>query len=70
MSPAEAIAAATINSAHALHAAARVGSLESGKLADVLILQTSDYRDLAYQLGTNLVDTTIKRGEIVSTLRG
>jgi imidazolonepropionase len=47
-----------------------VGSLESGKLADVLILQTSDYRDLAYQLGTNLVDTTIKRGEIVSTLRG
>jgi imidazolonepropionase len=65
MSPAEAIAAATINGAHALRAARRVGSLERGKLADVLILNTSDHRDLAYQLGTNLVDTTIKRGEIL-----
>jgi imidazolonepropionase len=65
MSPAEAISAATINSAHALRVADRVGSLETGKQADVLILNTSDHRDLAYQLGTNLVQTTIKRGEIV-----
>lgn len=62
MSPAEAIAAATINSAHALRAAGSVGSLEVGKLADVLILNTGDYRDVAHQLGTNLVHTTIKRG--------
>lgn len=66
MSPAEAITAATINSAHALKAAGRVGSLEVEKLADVLILNTADYRDLAYQLGTNLVHTTIKRGMILS----
>jgi imidazolonepropionase len=46
MSPAQAITAATINAAHALHAAARVGSLEAGKLADVLILNCGDYRDL------------------------
>ena len=68
MSPAEAITAATINAAYSLKVAARVGSLETEKRADVLILNTSDYRDLAYQLGTNLVHTTIKRGEILCTL--
>lgn len=65
MKPGEAIAAATINSAYALGSAARAGSLEIDKLADVLILDTSDHRDLAYQLGTNLVHTTIKRGEVL-----
>jgi len=63
MTPAEAITAATINAAHALNAAARSGSLETGKLADVLILNTGDYRDVGYQLGTNLVDRVFKRGE-------
>jgi imidazolonepropionase len=66
MSPAEAISAATINAAHALRAADRVGSLEIDKAADLLILRTSDYRDMAYQLGTNLVDTVIKRGAVIS----
>jgi imidazolonepropionase len=69
MSPAEAITAATINAAHALNAADRVGSLELNKLADVLILNTADYRDLGYQLGTNLVHTTIKRGKVLCTQR-
>ena len=69
MSPAEAITAATINAAHALRAADQVGSLESDKLADVLILNTADYRDLGYQLGTNLVHTAIKRGKVLCTLR-
>jgi imidazolonepropionase len=63
MSPAEAITGATINAAHVLKAAPLVGSLEVDKRADVLILNTGDYRDLAYQLGTNLVGTTIKRGK-------
>jgi imidazolonepropionase len=66
MSPAEAIVAATINSAHAIRAGDLVGSLEIDKMADVLILSTPDYRDLAHQLGTNLVQTTIKRGEILA----
>jgi imidazolonepropionase len=66
MSPAEAICAATINAAHVLHAAGRVGSIECDKVADLLILRTSDYRDMAYQLGTNLVHTTIKRGVVLS----
>jgi imidazolonepropionase len=66
MSPAQAITAATINAAHALNAAARVGSLEAGKLADVLILTCGDYREVGYQLGTNMVQTTIKRGEVLA----
>ncbi len=69
LSPAEAITAATINAAHALHASVRVGSLELGKLADVLILNTSDYHDVGYQLGTNLVDTVIKRGQVLYAQR-
>jgi imidazolonepropionase len=66
MSPAEALCAATINAAHALRAADRVGSIECDKVADLLILRTGDYRDMAYQLGTNLVHTTIKHGVVIS----
>jgi len=69
LSPAEALTAATVNAAHALNASARVGSLELGKLADVLILNTPDYRDVGYQLGTNLVDVVIKRGQVLYAQR-
>jgi imidazolonepropionase len=65
MTPAEAVTAATINGAHALGCADKVGSLEPGKLGDVLVLNIPDYRELAHQFGTNLVHTTIKRGEII-----
>jgi imidazolonepropionase len=65
MTPAEAISAATINGAHALACADAVGSLEPGKSADVLILNISDYHELAHHFGMNLVHTTIKRGEII-----
>jgi imidazolonepropionase len=65
MSPAEAIAAATINGAHALRLADRIGSLESGKQADLLILNVNDYRELPYYFGTNNVRATIKRGVIL-----
>jgi imidazolonepropionase len=60
MSPAEAIAAATINGAHALGCADRVGSLEPGKQADLLILNVQDYRELPYYFGANNVYKTIK----------
>ena len=46
--PAEALAAATINAAWSLGLGERVGSLESGKQADFLIHEFSDYRELAY----------------------
>src|ERR1019366_3686904 len=51
----EAICAATVNGAHALGCAERVGSLEPGKAADLLVLNASHYRDLEHSLGTNLV---------------
>jgi len=62
MSPAEAIAAATINGAHALGCAHRVGSLEPDKQADLLILNVADYRELPYYFGTNNVKVTLKKG--------
>jgi imidazolonepropionase len=60
MSPAEAITAATINGAHALCCAERVGSLEPGKRADLLVLNVQDYRELPYYFGTNNVYMTIQ----------
>lgn len=66
LTPAEALVACTINAAFALGLGDRLGSLEPGKQADLLVLDTLDYRQLAYQLGGNRVQTVIKRGEIVT----
>lgn len=65
MTPAEAIAAATINGAHALHRAERIGSLETGKSADLVLLNAADYREIPYHFGMNLVAMTIKRGAVL-----
>jgi imidazolonepropionase len=65
LTPAEAIVAATINAAYSLGIADRVGSLQPGKLADVLIANVPDYRHLAYRFGANPIETVIKRGQIV-----
>lgn len=65
LTPEQAISAATINGAHALGCAARIGSLEPGKAADAIILETSDYRELASRFGVNLVQLTIKSGRII-----
>lgn len=67
LTPAQAIAAATINAAAAIASQERIGSLEVGKQADVILLDAPDYRHLGYRFGTNLVSTVIKRGQIVST---
>jgi len=65
MDPAEAIAAATINAAHAIRAAEEVGSLEPGKAADAVILDLADYRELPMAFGTNPVHAVVKRGRVV-----
>jgi imidazolonepropionase len=65
MSPAEAISASTINGAHAVRRADTIGSLEPGKQADVIVLSASDYREITYSFGVNLVDLTIKRGGVI-----
>ena len=49
--PAEALNAVTINAAHALGLADRIGSIEVGKRADLLLLKAADYRSLAYVFG-------------------
>jgi imidazolonepropionase len=64
LTPAEAVAAATINAAAAINRADRIGSIEPGKQADLLILSVDDYRHLGYRFGGNLVKTVIKKGEI------
>lgn len=65
LTPAEAVAAATINAAAAVGLADQVGSLEEGKLADVVILEVPDYRHLGYRFGTNLVSTVLRAGQVV-----
>jgi imidazolonepropionase len=64
LTPAQAIAAATINAAAAIQRSERIGSIEPGKQADLLILTTPDYRHLGYRFGTNLVGSVIKRGKL------
>ncbi len=66
LTPAQAIAASTINAAHAIRRADTVGSLEEGKQADLLILSVPDYRHLGYRYGTNLVRQVVKRGRVYS----
>ncbi len=65
MSPAEAICAATINGAHALRRGHQLGSLDPGKQGDVILLNATDYREIPYYFGVNLVATTIKRGAVI-----
>ena len=64
MSPAEAIAAATINGAHALRLATRKGSIEPGKDADLAVFAVRDYREIAYWFGSNLCRRTVVQGSI------
>jgi imidazolonepropionase len=67
LTPAQAIAAATINAAAAINRADRIGSIGPGKQADLIILDVPDYRHLGYRFGTNLVHSVIKKGHIVQT---
>ena len=65
MTPAEAIAAATINGAAALGREKTIGSLEEGKQADLAAYEVEDYREIPYYFGMNLCRMTMKRGEII-----
>ncbi|HVM71444.1 MAG TPA: imidazolonepropionase [Anaerolineales bacterium] len=70
LTPAQAIAAATINAAQAIRRADRIGSIEPGKQADLLVLSVPDYRQLGYRFGTNLVRQVIKRGQVYQVEAG
>jgi imidazolonepropionase len=65
MTPAEAIAAATINAAFALRRDKRIGSLETGKQADLAVFEVEDYREIPYYFGMQRCWMTVKNGEIV-----
>ena len=65
--PAEAVNAATINAAFGVGLGDLVGSLAPGKQADLLILDCTDYRQVAYQFGGNLVENVVKNGRIIFT---
>jgi imidazolonepropionase len=67
MSPAEAVAAATINGAWALRLAKTKGSIDPGKDADLAIFDVEDYREIAYWFGSNRCALTICNGSIVET---
>jgi len=65
MTPAEAIAAATINGAYALRREAQIGSLEVGKLADIGVFEVADYREIPYYFGVSHCWMTVKRGRVI-----
>jgi imidazolonepropionase len=64
MSPAEAIAAATLNGACALRLADRKGSIEPGKDADLAIFAAEDYREIPYWFGVNRCEAVVINGEL------
>ncbi len=63
--PSEAITASTINAAYSLELGDKIGSIEVGKQADILIMDMPSYKYLPYHLGSNCVEMLIKKGRVV-----
>ena len=70
MSPAEAITASTVNAAYSVNRDDKIGSLEPGKLANFVILDCEDYRELAYWFGVSQTHAVYIKGECVSKSGG
>lgn len=65
---AEALCGVTVNAAHSIDRADRIGRLEAGMQADMVVWDMKDYRELPYHYGVNLVSRVIKRGkQVVAT---
>jgi imidazolonepropionase len=62
LSPAEALAACTVNAAHVLARGDRLGRLAPGYRADVVLLDAPDWRYLAYHLGGDLIAGVVLGG--------
>lgn len=69
LSPAEVLTAATLNAAAAIGRAETIGSLETGKQADLVLWDAPDLDYLCYRLGSNLVSAVVKKGEVVHRAR-
>ncbi len=63
--PSEAIVASTINAAYSLELGDKIGSIEVGKQADILIMDIPSYKYFPYHLGSNCVDKVIKKGKLI-----
>jgi len=61
----EAITALTINGAAAIDRADTIGSIDVGKLGDVIILEYPSYQYIPYHIGVSTVEKVIKNGELV-----
>jgi len=64
LSPAEALAACTVNAAHVLGRADHVGRLAPGFAADVVLLEAPDWRYLAYHVGGEVVGAVVRGGDL------
>ena len=65
MSPNQVLNAVTLNGAAAIDKADKIGTIETGKQADIIIWDTNDFNYIFYRLGSNLVDKVIKKGRIL-----
>lgn len=65
LSPEEAVTALTINGAAAVGRADKIGSIDIGKQGDLIILEFPSYKFLPYNIGMNIVETVVKKGQIV-----
>jgi imidazolonepropionase len=65
MSINEIINAVTVNAAASLGISNTVGSIEPGKLADLLIFDIPSYEHLIYHFGLNMLESVIKNGEMI-----
>ena len=65
MTTAEAICGVTVNAAAAIDRKGRIGQLQPGMQADVVVWDMADYREMAYHYAVNLVTRVIKRGKLV-----
>jgi imidazolonepropionase len=61
----EAITALTINGAAAIDRAYKTGSLDVGKIGDVIILEYPSYKFIPYHIGVSTVEKVIKKGKLI-----
>lgn len=66
LTAAEALSAVTVNAACAVNRGGKLGQILPGRLADMVVWQMEDYRELPYHYGINLAGTVVKRGKVVA----